>query len=356
MPKKPTMFYNFNIMMQSAQKILECYYNYYISQLQNLVRTKNFEPIKTRALTAFSTSKANIVQIVEKYYTNKQAYELHECGCCCDEVYKKDLLKCSKTADMNLTKAHVVCKTCLSSYINEQLASGNTELSCICNMDCKSDYIENTLAQLDPKLYKRYNETVTYEQIKKANPENFHLCPKCRLYGIIIDPDVLKTMDSLQCKNSECKFVSCLKCEKTYHPTVKCEYLQANQTLRISIEEILTTNRVRHCPNPACKQEFVRFDGCAKMTCSKCNTLSCYVCLQIINDYGHFGFGCKLYTTEDDIEKKSLKKTCKDVCIKYNNNKKNRKEALFILTSLCPTEKAMIEKQFKKHSPSCVIC
>ena len=73
----------------------------------------------------------------------------------------------------------------------------------------------------------------------------------------------------------------------------------------------------RFCPH--CDQEYIKGDGCNKITCSKpdCKKFSCYLCGDKIDGYSHFcnhklppgkttcacGKPCRLFTSTDDMEK-----------------------------------------------------
>lgn len=55
----------------------------------------------------------------------------------------------------------------------------------------------------------------------------------------------------------------------------------------MTVEEAITQAKVRHCPNPRCKQPFVKSDGCNKVACA-CGTKVCYICRKSIKSYEHF--------------------------------------------------------------------
>lgn len=55
--------------------------------------------------------------------------------------------------------------------------------------------------------------------------------------------------------------------------------------IRRTIEELLSSSRIRHCP---CGTEFVRTDGCNKCVCTKCERYSCYLCQKEIKGYEHY--------------------------------------------------------------------
>ena len=78
--------------------------------------------------------------------------------------------------------------------------------------------------------------------------------------------------------------------------------------------EAMSQATKRFCPN--CTQEYIKGDGCNKITCNKCNQLSCYLCGEKVNDYSHFcnhklplgvtqcpcGKACGLFTSTKAME------------------------------------------------------
>ena len=79
-------------------------------------------------------------------------------------------------------------------------------------------------------------------------------------------------------------------CNEAAHKDMTCKEARGKQErLKDPIHrahEAMSRATIRSCPS--CATEFQKYDGCNKMTCPKCKTLSCYLCEQKIDGYKHF--------------------------------------------------------------------
>ena len=271
---------------------------------------------------------------------------LFECQCCYCECFAKDKIKCSE--------GHEFCKDCLTSYVTDRITSGDYKLHCMANSECQGFYCHKALSiLLDKKIYQTYSNKEFQEVITLANLDNLYTCPKCCLYSLVIDQQYLKYMEKFECKNPDCKSITCLKCRNQYHGIISCDYIKRDQSIRKTIEEILTKNRIRSCPK--CHKEFIRIDGCNKMICS-CQEKSCYICGKKIDNYSHFYDNnniidgkCPLYTNEDYIERISFENSLNEIYKLYeNDNTKLREEVYPILMELEKKYKQLINYKFSK--------
>jgi TRIAD3 protein (E3 ubiquitin-protein ligase RNF216) len=76
---------------------------------------------------------------------------------------------------------------------------------------------------------------------------------------------------------------------KPPHASQTCEEAKAEndkENARAKVADAMTAAVVRNCP--CCKKPFVKEEGCNKMKCPNCKTLSCYLCRQKISGYEHF--------------------------------------------------------------------
>jgi hypothetical protein len=95
------------------------------------------------------------------------------------------------------------------------------------------------------------------------------------------------------CPNPSCGRESCSRCREAAHVPLRCDEVErdAETEARRKVEEAMTSARVRTCPNPKCGKPFYKTEGCNKMACPDCATLSCYICKQRIakqEGYAHF--------------------------------------------------------------------
>lgn len=288
------------------------------------------------------------IEELENIFIPDKKSIIFECKCCYCECFEKDKILCSE--------GHEFCKECLSSYVTDRITSGDYKLHCMANTECEGFYNHKLLETiLDPKLYANYVEKEFQEIITLANIENLFTCPKCCIYSAIIDGQYIKLLrePKFTCLNPSCKYISCLKCKRDFHGNNNCNYIKRDQGVRKTIEEILTKNRARTCPK--CNKEFIRVDGCNKMTCS-CKTRSCYICRAKIKDYSHFqnkfdnkiaGGKCPLYTNEKEIEKMSFDNALNEIFNTYKHDiKKIIGEVYPILLQLEKEHKALIDKKF----------
>lgn len=319
-----------------------------------LDETTNEYKIPDRLLQIIPPSMLNDVKHLsiselEKIFTEIDPYIIFECKCCYCECFEKDKVSCSKNHDF--------CKECLSKYVADKFSSTDCKLRCMANIDCEGIFNPNILKDvLDPNLYKNYTEREIQENVKLANIENLFVCPKCSVYSIILDKIYIESMPEPKfvCLNSDCKYVSCIKCKLEFHGNVKCSYAKRDLGTRKVIEEILTKYRTRACPD--CSKIFIRTDGCNKMECS-CKTKSCYVCKTKITDYSHFhdkskgqivDGKCPLYMTENDIEKMSFTNALEEVYQTYKDKPQLIKEVYPILLQLGDDYKEIVNTKFSE--------
>ena len=111
----------------------------------------------------------------------------YDCCCCFGTFGKDNLVTCTGASE---THQHITCRECVSRYLETVL---NSKLKIECMMkadDCGGTYSDfDILMSLDDKLIDRYRE---YKAVDEATQlasclDNYHICPFCNGYGIIID-------------------------------------------------------------------------------------------------------------------------------------------------------------------------
>ncbi|KAF6759266.1 hypothetical protein DFP72DRAFT_1102545 [Ephemerocybe angulata] len=207
-----------------------------------------------------------------------------ECGCCFSSYPPDRMGQCPE--------AHLFCRTCLRAYASNQLGSQNPVLTCMSTVGCKIVFAPSELERiLPPKLFFLYERLKQQKELKDAGLEGLEECPFCDWACVI---EVSKEEDKLfRCGNEDggCGVVSCRLCGKKEHVPKTCKEMEDDRHLdgRIAIEEAMTKALMRSCPK--CGKAFIKTDGCNKMTCPQCQTLSCYICKQEIKGYDHFHTG-----------------------------------------------------------------
>ncbi|KAK7466958.1 hypothetical protein VKT23_004022 [Stygiomarasmius scandens] len=226
-----------------------------------------------------NASKEDAV-IAEKL--NEQEYEECgdgiECGCCFSSHPFDKMVQCED--------AHLFCSSCVTTYAEGLLGSHNINIVCMDQSGCKQLFPISELRRLLPeKLMELYERVKQRKEIEMAGLENLEECPFCEYKCVIENPDE----KLFRCGNEEtCGAITCRQCKKPDHLPKSCKEMEEDRLLdgRHAIEEAMTRALMRNCPN--CGKAFVKEDGCNKMTCPNCRTLSCYVCRKVIKGYDHF--------------------------------------------------------------------
>ncbi|CAG2064970.1 unnamed protein product, partial [Timema podura] len=120
------------------------------------------------------------------------------------------------------------------------------------------------------------------EEVKAAGIEDLESCPFCDFATILPNDDKV-----FRCLNLDCMKESCRLCKELNHVPLRCDEVEKSEEikLRTYIEDRMTQALVRTCWK--CKRNFVKEDGCNKMTCS-CGAKMCYICRKPVEDYSHF--------------------------------------------------------------------
>ncbi|KAF9054814.1 hypothetical protein BJ165DRAFT_1337360 [Panaeolus papilionaceus] len=205
-----------------------------------------------------------------------------ECGCCYCEYPFSQMVQCPE--------AHLFCKGCLTTYASNQLSSLSCVINCMSSSPaCALPFPASELRRALPEnLLKLYDRVTQQDEIAKAGLEGLEECPFCEwkcVMEVSIEQDKL-----FRCGNEDggCGVTSCRMCKKLDHLPKSCQEVEEDKVLdgRHAIEEAMTAALMRNCPN--CKKAFIKEQGCNKMTCPHCRTLSCYICRQVIKGYDHF--------------------------------------------------------------------
>ncbi|KAF8515364.1 hypothetical protein BU17DRAFT_51893 [Hysterangium stoloniferum] len=200
-----------------------------------------------------------------------------ECGCCFSTFSFDKMVQCPE--------AHLFCRSCCRSYAANKLGEHDHRLRCMDQSGCKELFPESELARMLPKkLMDLYHRLKQQKEIEAAGLEGLEECPFCE-YKVVIENSEEKLF---RCEGEDCGVVSCRTCKKVDHLPKSCKEAQDDKHLdvRHAIEEAMTKALMRNCPK--CSKAFIKENGCNKMTCPICNTLSCYICRQIIVGYDHF--------------------------------------------------------------------
>ncbi|KAI5984865.1 hypothetical protein EDD15DRAFT_2176650 [Pisolithus albus] len=205
-----------------------------------------------------------------------------ECGCCFSSYPFDNMVQCPD--------AHLFCKSCMTSYSSTLLGEHNPNIVCMDQSGCKLAFPESELKRfLTAKMLELYERVKQRKEIEAAGLENLEECPFCE-YKCVIDNEMEKLF---RCENVECGAVTCRACKRPDHLPKSCKEVDEDRHIdaQHQVEEAMTRALMRNCPK--CQKggyhaAFIKEQGCNKMTCPNCHTLSCYICRQIITGYDHF--------------------------------------------------------------------
>lgn len=203
---------------------------------------------------------------------------LLECQCCYDSFRFVRMIQCPE--------GHLFCSDCVKRNADVQIGSNKADIKCMDTSDCQSVFSKSELSKvLNLQMMKRLEQIELEASIDQANIEGLEKCPFC-VWAVIIENPEERVF---RCGNQKCLKETCRQCKKATHIPKTCEEARIEDAKINSIHvlaEAMTDALIRKCPK--CRQSFVKESGCNKMRCMHCQTLSCYVCQQIVTGYDHF--------------------------------------------------------------------
>nr|CAD7452682.1 unnamed protein product [Timema tahoe] len=202
-----------------------------------------------------------------------------------------------------------------------QIGDDKTVFPCLTT--CEAEFSLKTLqAVLKPSIFSRMLQRKQMEEVKAAGIEDLESCPFCDFATILPNDDKV-----FRCLNLDCMKESCRLCKEVNHVPLRCDEVEKSEEikLRTYIEDRMTQALVsidryeRLCIRAEattcwkCKRNFVKEDGCNKMTCS-CGAKMCYICRKPVEDYSHFnGQGgtefekCPLFSNNNQLHVDAVK-------------------------------------------------
>ncbi|KAM0790714.1 hypothetical protein ACM66B_004569 [Microbotryomycetes sp. NB124-2] len=202
-----------------------------------------------------------------------------ECGCCFGESALSTLVMCSM--------GHSFCKDCAVANAETQIGMRKYILPCMSVEGCEATFDEADMRLvLSASSWDALCKIRTEKELDEAALLGLEKCPRCPFACVIENPHERL----LRCLSEDCGFVSCRQCKKEDHLPKTCEEAGADDKISSihKVEEAMSAALIRNCPKPGCGEPFVKEDGCNKMRCPSCQTLSCYICRKVIKGYDHF--------------------------------------------------------------------
>ncbi|KAF3936306.1 hypothetical protein ABW19_dt0208411 [Dactylella cylindrospora] len=218
------------------------------------------------------------VEVVEEEEGDAVDEELFECGCCFGEVSFLQMTQCGD--------GHLFCLECGKRNAETEIGLQKYKLLCMDSSGCRTPFPRHEIRRFcDEKTLDLLDRLEQKDSLRAAEIEDLHECPFCD-FAAIIPPN--NQDKEFSCQNPDCMMVSCRLCNKETHLPVSCKQKskEENSGLRRGVEEAMTEALLRKCGK--CGLPYVKESGCNKIPCSRCSTINCYLCQQVIKDYKHF--------------------------------------------------------------------
>lgn len=176
------------------------------------------------------------------------------------------------TDPVTLDCGHAWCKACLEGYLTAASDVQSFPLHCLGDEGKCSHLIPTVVARrtLSPSGYDTLVQAAFSSYIH-TRPDDFYHCPTPDC------PQVYRSgpRDSvISCPSCICAI--CPHCHVEYHEGVTCA--DREDGLDKLFEEWTSMHDVKKCPG--CKVPIERSEGCNHMTCTRCHTHTCWVCLE----------------------------------------------------------------------------
>ncbi|KAM5533842.1 hypothetical protein V8D89_012505 [Ganoderma adspersum] len=197
---------------------------------------------------------------------------------------------CDTTDPLTLPCGHCYCRACLHHYLGSlgQSQGGGSQVVAAClagttqpdgsNRACGRGVPLDTIrALLAPGEEERLLEAAFLSHIH-SRPQEYHYCPTadCQtLYRTFADDTVLRC--------PSCLARICASCHVEFHEGLTCAAFKdntsgGNEAFRQWREE----HGIKACPG--CGADLEKSGGCNHMTCARCGTHMCWVCMKTFAD------------------------------------------------------------------------
>ncbi|KZS92881.1 hypothetical protein SISNIDRAFT_454812 [Sistotremastrum niveocremeum HHB9708] len=190
-----------------------------------------------------------------------------QCPICIDQPVDPVLLECG----------HLYCKECIRHYLLSVCDSGPFPLCCIAsNRGCKQLI---TLSMANAVLSAPEQTLLINAAFRshiRTHPNEFRYCPTPDC------PQIYRTNQEnklpVQCPS--CLVRICQRCHVEYHFGMSCaERRDGGKQL---YDDWKRNNDVQTCPG--CQTDIERTEGCNHMTCVRCQTHICWLCLETFSE------------------------------------------------------------------------
>lgn len=201
---------------------------------------------------------------------------------------------------------HLFCCSCWTAYIEDaSKSSPQSFLNLRCpDHKCCMRIMPNHLTQLAPHLLPTWNSYLLQAFIE-AQP-NSRFCPgsDCSCVAVLHQKDSNEGSErrrDITC--DRCNTAFCFQCGGAPHKPASCEDVK-QWTLLMARSDI--AKKLHSKPCPGCHAFIEKSGGCNHMSCTKCGTDFCWLCLKLLDSHLQ-EHHCKPYDpAEDDFERHAL--------------------------------------------------
>jgi len=234
-------------------------------------------------MTMFEQAQT-VVLNAQKRVRPHQVHHLSQCPVCFDIASAKVQLNCG----------HMYCRGCMQSYLTAARDNRLFPLTCIGDEAKCSELIPLHVARmLLPESDLHSLAEASLNLFVEKRPEEYRFCPTRDCSQIYSTASAAKG-SVLQCPS--CLVRICSKCNVEHHEAFECP--ERTDDSDKHLDKWVAEHDVKSCPG--CKVLIERAEGCNHMTCPRCQTHICWVCMKtfplgegiyahMMRDHGTFG-------------------------------------------------------------------
>ncbi|KAJ3709636.1 hypothetical protein DFJ43DRAFT_1009472, partial [Lentinula guzmanii] len=202
------------------------------------------------------------VQRIQRKQDSRLQHDVASCPVCLGEV------DCPVTLSQC---THSYCRACLISYLQAAIDNKFFPLTCLGDENNCTSPLPIWLARqvLSAGEFDSLAEAA-FEAYIHERPDEFHYCPSPNCMQVYRPAP---SGNALQCPS--CLLRICPQCHVEQHDGIDCPDRDGGVHL---FNEWIKTHNVKNCPS--CKVLIERAEGCNHVTCIRCRTHICWVCMQ----------------------------------------------------------------------------